>query len=138
MFSSATVEWSTPQAFFDKYNDRYLFDLDVCATIENAKCRRFFTKGMNGINQQWSKTNWCNPPYGRGITGLWVKKAYQESLNGNTTVMLLPSRTDTKWFHEFIYKIDNIEIEFMKGRLKFGDCKDSAPFPSMIVVFKGK
>lgn len=138
IFSSKTDMWSTPQAFFDKYNEKYLFDLDVCATVENAKCSHFLTEGMNGLHQGWAKMNWCNPPYGRGITGLWVEKAFSESLRGNTTVMLLPARTDTKWFHQFIYQKEGVECEFIKGRLKFGGCKDSAPFPSMVVIFNGK
>lgn len=80
------------------------------------------------------ETVFCNPPYGRKETGIWVKKCYEESLKSNTkVVMLIPSRTDTKWFHEYIY--GKAEIRFIKGRLKFNDGKESAPFPSMIVIF---
>lgn len=79
-------------------------------------------------------TVWCNPPYGREI-GKWVEKAYKESLEGVTVVMLLPARTDTKWFHDYIY--GKAEIRFVRGRLKFGDSKNSAPFPSMVVVYRG-
>ena len=76
----------------------------------------------------------CNPPYGR-VIGEWVKKAYQESKQPNTlVVMLLPARTDTRWFHDYIY--GKAEIRFVKGRLKFGGCDNPAPFPSMIVIFK--
>ena len=80
------------------------------------------------------ETVWCNPPYGREI-GKWVEKAYNESLAGVTVVMLLPARTDTKWFHDYIY--GKAEIRFVRGRLKFGDSKNSAPFPSMVIIFRG-
>lgn len=131
-FSSATDMWSTPQAFFDKLNDEFHFDLDVCATDDNHKCNRYFTKEIDGLSQEWTGTIWCNPPYGRGI-GAWIKKAYEASLAGHTAVLLVPSRTDTKWFHDYCMKG---EIRFVKGRLKFGDAKTNAPFPSVVVVFK--
>lgn len=131
-FSSATDMWSTPMYFFNKYNDRYNFTLDVCATSENTKCANYFTKEVNGLAQDWEGVCWMNPPYGREI-GKWIKKAYESSLQGATVVCLIPSRTDTKWWHEYVMKG---EIEFIKGRLKFGDAKNSAPFPSAVVVFK--
>lgn len=135
MFSSKTDLWETPQDFFDRLNDEFHFNVDVCATPENAKCDKYFTKENDGLSQSWGMghTCWCNPPYGREI-GKWVQKAYLSSRDGNTVVMLLPARTDTKWFHEYIY--NQAEIRFIKGRLKFGNSKNSAPFPSMIVVFK--
>ena len=132
-YSSKTPEWATPQELFDRLNDKYKFTLDPCATAENAKCDRFFTEYINGLNVSWSGDRvFMNPPYGRQITH-WVKKAYEESLKGTLVVCLLPSRTDTKWFHEYCMKG---EIEFLKGRLYFNDGKGRAPFPSMIVVFK--
>lgn len=135
MFSSKTDLWATPQDFFNRLNDEFCFDVDVCASPENAKCDIFFTKEQDGLSQSWGKNIcWCNPPYGREI-GKWVKKAYTSSEDeGSTVVMLLPARTDTKWFHEYIY--NKSEIRFIKGRLKFGDSKNSAPFPSMVVVFR--
>lgn len=135
MFSSKTDLWATPQYLFDRYNEQYLFNLDVCANSDNAKCDRFFTKDQDGLKQEWNGVCWMNPPYGREI-GRWVKKAYESAQDGATVVALLPARTDTRWFHDYIYQMHGVEIEFIKGRLKFGDSKQNAPFPSMIVVFK--
>ena len=135
MFSSKTDMWSTPQEFYDKLNDEFNFTLDPCATENNAKCDNFFTVDDDGLKQDWSgNIVFCNPPYGRAIKD-WVKKSYEESLKTNTTVvMLIPSRTDTIYFHEFIY--GKAEIRFIKGRLKFGDAKNSAPFPSIVVIYR--
>lgn len=133
LFSSKTDLWATPQTFFDEIAKEFEFETDVCALPENAKCTRFFTPQMDGLKQRWTGVCWMNPPYGREI-GKWVKKAYDESLNGATVVCLLPARTDTKWFHDFI--LGKAEIRFLKGRLKFGEGKNSAPFPSMLVIYK--
>ena len=132
-FSSATEMWATPQEFFDKYNELYKFETDVCASLENAKCEKYFTEEDNGLEQDWEGSCWMNPPYGRTIKS-WMKKAYESSLNGATVVCLVPSRTDTVWWHDYAVKGD---IEFIKGRLKFGGSKQPAPFPSAVVVFKG-
>ena len=132
MFSSKTDLWETPQDLFDKLNKEFHFALDVCATPENAKCEEFYTKEQDGLKQPWKGTVWCNPPYGRQI-GEWVRRAFLASVSGNTVVMLLPARTDTRWFHEYIY--GKAEIRFIRGRLKFGGSQNSAPFPSMVVVF---
>ena len=136
MYSSNTDEWGTPQKLFDELNERFDFDVDVCANAENAKCRRYFSKEEDGLKQDWTqfKTCWMNPPYGRQI-GSWIEKAYETSLRGTTVVCLLPSRTDTRWFHDYCVKGD---ITFIKGRLKFNDGKVPAPFPSMIVIFRSK
>lgn len=134
MFSSKTDLWETPQDLFDKLNNEFQFTLDVCATPENAKCDKFYTEEQDGLEHPWEGTVWCNPPYGRGI-GQWVRRALFASVSGATVVMLLPARTDTKWFHDYIYKRNNVEIRFIRGRLKFGGSKNSAPFPSMVVVF---
>ena len=135
MFSSETDLWSTPQDFFDELNAEFHFTLDPCATRENAKCARFFTVEDDGLKQDWQgETVFCNPPYGREI-GKWVKKCYEESKKpGTTVVMLIPARTDTSYFHDYIYGKAR-EIRFIRGRLKFGDATNSAPFPSMVVVF---
>jgi phage N-6-adenine-methyltransferase len=130
-FSSATDLWSTPQDFFDKQNAIYGFTLDVCATASNAKCARYYTAEDNGLEQPWHGVCWMNPPYGRAI-GQWMKKAYESSLTGATVVCLVPSRTDTRWWHDYAMKG---QIEFIRGRLKFGNAKNSAPFPSALVVF---
>ena len=132
MFSSKTDLWETPKDLFDKLNNEFHFALDVCATPENAKCEEFYTKEQDGLKQPWKGTVWCNPPYGRQI-GEWVRRGFFASQSGNTVVMLLPARTDTRWFHEYIY--GKAEIRFIRGRLKFGGGKNSAPFPSMVVVF---
>ena len=133
MFSSKTDDWETPQDLFDKLDQEFEFNLDVCATRDNRKCRNFYAKELDGLKQDWSGVCWMNPPYGREI-GKWVQKAYEESLKGSTVVCLLPSRTDTKWWHGYCMKG---EVRFIKGRLKFGNSKNSAPFPSAIVIFRG-
>lgn len=135
MFSSKTDMWSTPQDFFNKLNQEFNFDLDPCSTHENAKCEKYYTVIEDGLKQNWGgNTVFCNPPYGRVLKD-WVKKCYEESLKPNTkVVMLIPARTDTIYFHSYIYNIAK-EIRFIRGRLKFGDSKNSAPFPSMVVIF---
>ena len=130
-FSSKTDLWSTPQDFFDKYNKMYKFETDVCALPSNAKCNQFYTPENDGLKQNWKGICWMNPPYGRTIKE-WVKKAYESSLNGATVVCLLPARTDTSWWHDYCIKG---QIEFIRGRLKFGNSKNSAPFPSAVVIF---
>jgi phage N-6-adenine-methyltransferase len=137
-FSSRTHEWSTPQDLFDRLNAKYRFTLDVCATPENAKCARFFTKEQDGLNRGWGGERvWCNPPYGRMIWE-WVHRcswAAQPVVAGrpDLAVMLLPARTDTRWWHDYVTPFG--KVEFIRGRLKFGGHKNSAPFPSAIVLF---
>ena len=136
MFSSKTDCWATPQDFFDALDAEFHFTLDPCADEFNHKCRKYFTKEQDGLSQRWeNEVVFCNPPYGREIPH-WVKKCFDEVHSGNClcAVMLIPARTDTRWFHKYIYK--QSEIRFIKGRLKFGDSTNSAPFPSMVVVFK--
>lgn len=130
MFSSKTDLWETPQDFFDKLNEEFHFQTDVCALPENAKCKHFYTPEKDGLTQEWNGSCWCNPPYGRQI-GKWVRKASESKA---TTVMLIPARTDTAWFHDYI--CGKAEVRFVRGRLKFGEAKNSAPFPSMVVVFR--
>jgi phage N-6-adenine-methyltransferase len=131
--SSKTDKWETPQDFFDKYNALYNFTTDVCALPSNAKCANYYTEEQDGLAQDWTGICWMNPPYGRKI-GHWIKKAYESSLKGATVVCLLPARTDTKWFHNYCI---NAKVEFIKGRIKFGNAENPAPFPSMVVVFGG-
>lgn len=147
-FSSASDNWATPQAFFDKCAERFgPFDLDVCADHLNHKAPRYFTQADDGLKKSWSLCShavqrrssghqfrvWMNPPYGRQI-GLWMRKAYEESHNkkGVLIVCLVPARTDTAWWHDYAIKG---QVEFIRGRLKFGGCKNSAPFPSALVIF---
>lgn len=132
LLSSKTDLWETPQDLFKKYDAIYHFETDVCALPENTKCKRFFTPEIDGLKQQWTGICWCNPQYGKKI-GEWIKKAAESKA---ITVMLLPARTDTKWFHN--YCLPYGEIEFLKGRIKFGKSKNPAPFPSMIVIFGRK
>ena len=136
-YSSKTDNWATPQWLFDKLNAIYDFDLDVCANSENAKFWRYYSPDDYGLKQTWTGRIWMNPPYGRTI-GKWVKKAYQSAIDGSYVVALLPARTDTKWFHDYIYGKPSVTVEFVKGRLRFGNSTQSAPFPSMIVVFGSK
>lgn len=133
MFSSKTDLWETPQDFFNRLNDEFHFTLDVCALPENAKCQKYYTPEMDGLSQPWTGVCWCNPPYGREV-GKWVRRALLSSATGATVVMLLPARTDTRWFHDYIY--GRAEVRFIRGRLKFGGASENAPFPSMVVIFR--
>ena len=153
MFSSKSNEWATPQETFDRLNAEFLFDLDLAATAENAKVPSFYTKEMDSLQISWSgdtmrkdgpACGWLNPPYSRGLQAQFIAKAAEERRKGFLTVMLLPARTDTKAFHEHIWfdrdgysgPREGVEIRFLRGRLKFGGSKNSAPFPSMVVVFR--
>lgn len=133
LLSSNTDKWATPQKFFDDCNAKYgPFDIDVCADAENAKCSVYFDKEVDGLKQEWVGKCWMNPPYGREI-GKWMKKAKQSYGAGATVVCLVPARTDTNWWHDYAM---HGEIIFIKGRLKFGNAKNSAPFPSALIIFK--
>lgn len=133
MFSSKTDEWPTPQYFFDGLDAEFKFNLDPCCTKETAKCKIFFTREDDGLSKSWSgHTVFMNPPYGRGIND-WMRKAYMESLAGATVVCLVPARTDTAWWHDYAMKG---EVRLLRGRLKFGDAKSNAPFPSAVIVFR--
>lgn len=152
MLTSKRQDWETPQEFFDALDREFHFVLDVAATRGNAKCKNFFTEEDNGLEQNWggieqingpfpntlARTGavWCNPPCSKQL-GKWVKKASEESKKGVTVVMLIPSRTETRWFHDYIYNKDNVEIRFVKGRIRFSGSSVNAPFPSMVVVFHG-
>jgi phage N-6-adenine-methyltransferase len=132
-FSSATDEWATPQKLFDPLNAVFHFTLDPCATSVNAKCRRYFTIVEDGLRQDWDGERvFMNPPYGRAI-GDWVKKASEANA---LVVCLLPARTDTRWWHDYVVG-RGASVSFLKGRLRFGDSTASAPFPSAIVIFTG-
>ncbi|MFW3518620.1 DNA N-6-adenine-methyltransferase [Staphylococcus caprae] len=136
-FSSKSNEWYTPQYLFDELNEKYQFTLDPCASHENAKCDKYFTIEDDGLTKDWSKDIvFMNPPYGRNIKH-WIKKAYEESVKGATVVCLIPARTDTTYWHDYIFN-NAYNIKFLKGRIKFGGAVNSAPFPSAIVVFKPK
>ena len=130
---SKSNDWETPLELYRNLNTEFGFTLDPCCTKENAKCTKHFTSTENGLLQDWGKNIvFMNPPYGGEIYS-WMKKAYESFLNGAVVVCLVPSRTDTKWWHEFAMRG---KIRFLKGRLKFSNSKNSAPFPSAIVVFR--
>ena len=134
MKTSIHSEAETPQEFFEAWDSVYHFTIDVCANEKNHKCERYYTEEQDGLAQDWSgETVWCNPPYGREI-GKWLKKCYEEAAKPNTTVVaLLPARTDTKWFHDYV--LHRAVITFIKGRLKFVGWENNAPFPSMVCVW---
>ena len=136
VFSSTTDLWATPQAFFDELDAEFHFDLDPCALPTNAKCKTYFTPDDDGLKQSWAGHRvFCNPPYGRAIAD-WVKKCHDEAkAHGILVVMLIPARTDTSYFHDYIYH--QAELRFIRGRLHFNEAAQGAPFPSMVVVFNG-
>lgn len=135
LFSSASVEWETPQELFDGLHHRFGFTLDVCATAENAKCPRYFTRAENGLAQDWGGERcWMNPPYGKEI-GEWVRKAQGEAEKGALVVGLLPVRTDTRWWQQSV--IGHADVRYIAGRLRFGKARNSAPFPSALVLWWG-
>ena len=135
LFTSNSDEWATPDDFFRELNKEFCFNLDPCASHENHKCNTYYTVDNDGLSRSWGGCRvFCNPPYSE--IDKWVEKAYRESRQDNTLIVLLiPARTDTRYFHNFIYQ--RAEIRFVKGRLKFGQSKNSAPFPSMVVIFRG-
>lgn len=140
MFSSQEEKWQTPQHIFDELNQEFNFTLDPCAQHDSAKCKKYYTPVEDGLKQSWSgETVFVNPPYGRELKK-WVKKCHDEAIHGDATVvMLIPSRTDTTYFHDYIYNV--AEIRFLRGRIKFINPYtkkpgDAAPFGSMVVIFK--
>jgi site-specific DNA-methyltransferase (adenine-specific) len=135
LYSSRSEEWATPPDFFAALDAEFGFTLDPCATAENAKCRRFFTTKDDGLVQDWGRHRvFCNPPYGRTMS-VWARKCWEASRHGALVVLLAHARTDTRWFHDWVYgKAD--EIRLIRGRLRFGDGRQSAPFPSLVAVFR--
>jgi len=125
LFSSLRADWKTPKALYQSLDAEFGFDFDPCPIKPK----------VNGLDSDWRNVNFVNPPYGKEITK-WIQKGYGESLKGKTVVFLLPSRTDTRWWHDYVMKAH--EIRFIRGRLKFDDQKNPAPFPSAIAVFKSK
>ena len=141
LFTSNKECWETPQDFYDRLNTKYHFEWDLAASDNNAKCDHYFTRDDNSLEQDWGELSgnmFLNPPYGRQLK-LWVKKASETQLKREQLlVMLIPARTDTSYWHDYIF--NHAEIEFLRGRLKFevdGVSGDSAPFPSALVIYKG-
>jgi phage N-6-adenine-methyltransferase len=134
LYSSRTEDWPTPQLFYDQLNEEFDFTLDPCATRQNAKCRTFFTKIHDGLRSDWGTHRvFCNPPYGRTMRE-WTRKCFDASRKGALVVLLAHARTDTRWFHDWVY--GKAELRFVRGRLRFGDGTQSAPFPSLVAVFR--
>lgn len=133
MFSSKKDDWTTPKDLFNKLNKEFNFTVDLCASKDNALCTHYYTKENSGIEADLTGERvFCNPPYGRNETKRWIKKC--ATCNADVAVMLIPARTDTAAFHDYIY--GKAEIRFLRGRLKFGGTNNNAPFPSMIVIFR--
>ena len=138
LLSSQYMNWCTPRDFFEKLNVEFHFTLDAAATDATALCPDYFSPETDGLAHSWATSGavWCNPPYGREI-GKWVKKAHTEALRGGVIVLLIPARTDTSYFHDYIYH--QAEIRFIRGRLRFTDetgaPRGPAPFPSMLVIY---
>ena len=134
LFSSNTDEWATPSSTFAELDAEFHFTLDPCATDQNHKCARYYTREQDGLAQDWGGEKvFCNPPYGRAIKD-WVRKCHDEARKPDTLVVLLiPARTDTAYFHDYIYHKAR-EVRFIRGRLRFNEA-GPAPFPSMVVVF---
>lgn len=141
LLSSKKMDWCTPKQFFAELDREFHFVLDAAATEQTAKCARYYTPESDGLAQSWNVGGavFCNPPYGREI-GKWVKKAHDEAMRGgDAIVLLIPARTDTSYFHDYIYR--QAEIRFIRGRLAFededGNAAAPAPFPSMLVIYRG-
>jgi len=158
-FSSNSDEWCTPQWLFNELDDEFEFTWDLACTWDNCKCEDgyYLDKGEDALEYPWNEIEgslWCNPPYSRGLQKKFIQKAAEERLKGATSVFLIPARTDTKAWHDYIWNKENhrpregIEVRFLKGRLKFeidgnplldkNGKPQSAPFPSCIIIFKGK
>ncbi len=131
-YSSASDQWATPQDLFDSLDAEFGFTLDVCASVDNAKCARFYSEQDDGLAQSWEGVCWMNPPYGREI-GRWMAKAKAAAAVGATVVCLVPARTDTSWWWD---NCGDQEIRFLRGRLKFGKSQNAAPFPSAVVILR--
>lgn len=135
-FDSIKNDWETPDDLFQTVNQEFGFTLDVAASPHNAKLARFITKEQDSMQTSWgTEVCWLNPPYGEGYKlAEWVKKAHRESTLGATVVMLIPARTNTRWFHDFCLKYG--EVRFIKGRPKFGDAEHGLPQPLCFVIFR--
>jgi site-specific DNA-methyltransferase (adenine-specific) len=125
LFSSLKQDWKTPKEFYEGLKKEFNFDFDPCPVNPT----------FNGLEIEWGKRNFINPPYNE--VSKWIKKGYEESLKGKLCVFLTASRTDTRWFHDYVLPYAK-EIRFIKGRLKFDDYNNSAPFPSVVIVFDGR
>jgi site-specific DNA-methyltransferase (adenine-specific) len=127
-------KWETPDKIFNELNDKYKFSLDPCCEIHTAKCKKYYTEKENGLLQNWSGERvFVNPPYSRGNIELWMQKCYEESLKGIVIIALIPVSTSSKWFHEYV--LDNADLKFYKGRIRFKGAPHTAPFSSMLAIW---
>lgn len=135
LMSSDRQDWETPQSFFNLVDAEFGFTLDAAASAANAKCEAHFTERDDALTQEWTGSVWCNPPYGRGIDR-WVQKGFESAQDGALVVMLIPARTDTRYWHEYVMRAS--EIRLLRGRLVFGtgEARANAPFPSALVIFR--
>jgi phage N-6-adenine-methyltransferase len=138
-FESARQDWPTPQDLFDRLMEEFQFEIDIAAALENTKCKLFWSKEQDALRQDWKLRGWLNPPYGDGKGNRlqdWVRKAWEDArkYSGSLTVMLIPARTNTKWFHK--YCMTAAEVRFIEGRPKFGGADHGLPQPLVLVVFK--
>lgn len=134
LFTSTKDDWATPDWFFEKLDAMFGFTLDACASAENAKCQKYFSKTQDGLAQRWRGKVFCNPPYSQVAD--WMQKAFEESQRGAVVVCLVPARTCTQWWHNWVE--GKADVVFVEGRLRFGNAKNPAPFPSAVVVYTGK
>lgn len=145
MFSKASDEWSTPEATFRALDDEFHFTLDAAATLANRKVENYRGPDheepmlRDALQYPWHGVVWLNPPYSK--VREFITKAAGEAKAGHATVVcLVPSRTDTRWWHDHVWEGDHpregVEVRFLKGRLKFGGSANSAPFPSVVLVFR--
>lgn len=134
MTATGNIVASTPKEFFNRLSSVFNFTLDVCALPENAKCNDYYTPDDDGLSNPWRGGVWCNPPYGREISA-WVKKGYEESRKdyNDFVLMLLPARTDTKWWWDWVQ--GKAYLFFVKGRIRFNEGSVGAPFPSVLALY---
>ena len=136
-WSSEKMDWETPPALFQSLDDEFHFTIDAAANGGNTKCPTYYgpvsDEGEDGLSAAWSGIVWCNPPYGTDISS-WIKKGRDSALAGATVVMLVYARTDTRWFHDYVY--GQAEIRFLRGRIRFVGAPNSAPAPSMILIYR--
>ena len=137
MFTSRSDEWATPQALFDALHEEFSFNLDACATEANAKLPRYFSAAVDGLRQDWGGARvFCNPPY--SSVSAWAAKCKAEAGRAGVIVLLVPARTDTRWFHDSVWNGAASEVRFLKGRLKYNDGPSNAPFPSLLAIYRGQ
>lgn len=141
--SSLNQKWNTPKDLYDELNNAYNFTFDLACERDNCLCPQgiYHDEGRNSLDENWTdlceKDDWMflNPPYGKDLRK-WVEKAFLERKKGANIVMLIPSRTDTSYWHDFIFDQDGVTVNFLRGRLKFGGLNKPAPFPSALIEFK--